>query len=150
MCVVTDPLLTSCGYCPWSILAANADDKDRKEETHRTRLHSDVAPDTDEMCARMLVEHADAKQIVLDSIVAVARVNGGQVDPNAVRELLPSDLRPPQVIGAVYRMLRSDAGLGGRHLVQIGEVVSKDRHGRNSGKPSPLYRLVDVEGAQTA
>jgi hypothetical protein len=146
---MTEELVTSCGYCPWSILAWSADDKARKEQTHRDRLHADVAPDTDEMCARMVGEHREARAMVLQSIRATAHANGGQVDPNVVRHLLPRDLNPPQIVGAVYRLMKMPQGLDGQRLVEDGEVISTDSHGRNTGKKVPRYRLVDIEERRT-
>jgi len=137
-------LYASCGYCTWGPQVWSEDEKERKEQAHRDRWHADVAPDTDEMCARMIDEHADARTLVVKAIEAVALLNGGQVDPNAVRDTLPRDLKPPQIIGAVYRMMRAPGGLDGRQLVEDGDVVSTDSHGRNTGKRVPRYRLVNA------
>ncbi|OXM73073.1 MULTISPECIES: hypothetical protein [Amycolatopsis] len=79
--------------------------------------------------------HEDDRAAVVRAILAAAAADGGRVDPNAVRKLIPDNVYP-RVIGATYLTL-AKKGL----LVVDGWTVSEDRAGRNTGKPCRLYRL---------
>lgn len=79
--------------------------------------------------------HDRDRAAVIGAIVSVARDSGGVVDPNAVRERL-AGLVFPRLVGAVYQSL-AKRGV----LVAEGWTISRDKVGRNSGKPCRRYRL---------
>lgn len=84
----------------------------------------------------------DADRAAVDAAVrAVARANGGMVDPGQVRRRLCDDNGNltvyPRVLSARYSALRR-AGV----IEPAGWTVSDDRHGRNAGRPARLYRWV--------
>lgn len=79
--------------------------------------------------------HDSDRAAVIGAILSVGRDDGGVVDPNEVRARLDTTVYP-RVVGAVYQSL-AKRGV----LVADGWVISKDRRGRNSGKPCRRYRL---------
>ena len=128
-CVVT-LTLRRCDGCPWE-----QDDPDgTKLAIHKQRRHTSTV---EAVTALITADpsHAEDVQTVIDAIEMVARDNDGQVDPNAVRRLLPAHVHP-QTIGAVYNQLTSRG-----RLERIGWTTNEDRAGRNYGKPLALYEL---------
>ncbi|GAA5119076.1 hypothetical protein [Haloechinothrix salitolerans] len=98
---------------------------------------SSVDSDTAELLALINGDplHDRDRAAVIGAILSVGRDNGGVVDPNDVRSRLGGSVYP-RVVGAVYQSL-AKRGV----LVGDGWVISKDRRGRNSGKPCRRYRL---------
>jgi hypothetical protein len=123
-------------FCKWEFMFPTLAAKEKGVAKHGERWHGDVSVDTDEVCEQMVVNHSDEAQLVVEAIVAVARVNHGKVDPNAVRELLPT-LEHPQVIGSVYRVMRNDG-----RLKPVEQGVNNDTKSGNAGKPQPIYEYV--------
>ena len=79
--------------------------------------------------------HADDRAEIERVILAVALEYDGHINPNIVRERLPSWVQP-QLVGPTYRALY----LAGE-IDSDGWTVSTDSRGRNSGKPARCYRL---------
>ena len=75
-----------------------------------------------------------------EAVVTAIRdsVTDGFVDPNVVRELIPTWVYP-RVVGAVYHSLAA-AGVIAPH----DWVISTDRRGKNSGRPARRYRWIGV------
>lgn len=80
--------------------------------------------------------HQADRAEVEGAIRFTAATHDGLVDPNQVRELLPSWVFP-RVIGPVYRGL-TQLGV----LEPDGWVINEDHKGRNSGRPARRYRLI--------
>ena len=148
-------MIAECGACQWGPPVWSEDEKERKELAHKKRWHPDLVeedpePTTDELCARMIGEYGDDADKVLEAIRAVAVVNNGRVDLNAVRELLPKGtLKVPQVRGSVVRVMKG-AGYKGWQLVEVGSNVNNDTRSGNAGKPQTVYALERIEGRRTA
>lgn len=80
--------------------------------------------------------HTRDREAILEAILTAARTHAGRVDPNQVRELIPSWVYP-RCVGAMYSRL----GRAG-YLVPDGWTTSTDVAGKNSGKPLRCWRLV--------
>lgn len=80
--------------------------------------------------------HADDRAEIERVILAVALEYDGHIDPNIVRRRLPAWVQP-QLVGPTYRALC----LAG-DIEPAGWTTSDDLRGRNSGKPSRIYRLM--------
>ena len=98
---------------------------------------------TDDDTASLLDLLADDGTVSVDAewdtyVAAIhqAADDAGIVRPNVLRPLLRGRVKPNRIGAMTHRAARS--GL----LVATGEwEVSDDREGRNSGKPSRIYRL---------
>jgi len=80
--------------------------------------------------------HADDRAEIERVILAVALEYDGHIDPNIVRRRLPAWVQP-QLVGPTYRAL-----CVAREIEPAGWTTSDDLRGRNSGKPSRIYRLM--------
>lgn len=131
-----NPILASCA-CGWELACSSRAEKERREAVHNQQRHT---PTTEAVTSLLTADpsHAADIQAVIDAIEMTAAANDGQVDPNAVRRLLPAWVQP-QVVGAVYNQLQAQ-----RRLERIGWTTNEDRRGRNAGKPLPLYQLRDA------
>lgn len=138
------PTLGRCAFCKWEFMFPTLVAKEKGQTKHAERWHGDISVDTDEVCEQMVATHSDEAQLVVEAIVACARVNGGRVDPNVVREMLPR-LEHPQVIGSVYRVMRNDG-----RLERLEPGVNNDTASGNAGKPQWVYRLVADDRSATA
>lgn len=78
--------------------------------------------------------HARERAAVVDAIREVALDNGGEVNPNLVRPLIPEWVGP-RVVSAVYGALSRR-----KVLVFARWGVNLDEDGGNNGKPARIYR----------
>lgn len=134
---------TDCGLCPWSQVFPDDATADRMLTGHRDRMHPDIVP-VDEVCDQLWEDHSSERDAVIWAIEYVAGQNGGRVDPNEVRTLIPPHVTP-QVVGSVYNVLRRR----GRLRLTGEKVPNLDRKGRNTNKDCSIYELV-AEGRMTA
>lgn len=81
-------------------------------------------------------DHAHHRAEVERAILAVGLEYDGHINPNQVRERLPSWVQP-QIIGPTYRALCLL-----REIEPAGWTTNTDTRGRNTGKPARCYRLV--------
>lgn len=105
----------------------------RDEAPTRQNVTLTVAAITSLMAADPV--HARDKQAVWDAIRTDAAAHSGEVDPNRVRERIPSWVYP-RMIPTVYRVLK-DAGV----LTHARWNLNTDGKGRNVGKPQHVYRF---------
>jgi len=122
--------------CQWSQWRDDPQAAQRIYEQHLARWHADAPPATDELCQRMVAEHAGEAETVVLAIETAWRMYG-RVDPNEVRPLIPPGITA-QVIPSVYNVLKRQG-----RLRPVEQGVSNDTHGRNVGKVTTIYRLVD-------
>lgn len=132
---LTARCLNATAPCTFEVICNSEQHKQRVEQTHMERRHAaDATPE--DVANDMWARHEDERALILKAIEATALVNGGQVDMNVVRQLIP-DVVTPQLIGAVVNVL-----IRQKRLERIGWTTNTDTRGRNVGKPLPLYALV--------
>lgn len=132
----------TCQWCPgFDALCASENHKAKVEAAHNERWHGVPAPDTDEICDKVYNTHAAERDQVIACIEAVAKVNNGQIDPNAVRGLLPAGIKP-QVVSATYNVLARQG-----RIERAGWTTNTDAAGRNQGKPLALWSMVKQKAA---
>ena len=137
--------LAHCHDCAWQVMSADPAQAREREDRHRYRRHDAPEPTTDEVCDSMWNRHDRQRAVIVQAIEAVALVNGGQVDMNAVRDTLASESVVPQLVGAVVNVLLRQG-----RLVEDGWTTNTDKRGRNAGRPSRLYRLVNNDRSVSA
>lgn len=95
----------------------------------------DAISETNAICELVYGDpvNAEARQAIIDAILADARTHGRQVDQNRVRASIPRWV-PPRLIGATYNAMRTR-----NLLVRDGWTTNLDAKGRNVGKPARLY-----------
>lgn len=82
--------------------------------------------------------HDRDRAAVIAAIMAAAAADGGRVDPNQVRKLIPDNVFH-KIVGPTYMALAR------KGVLEVdGWTVSEDRRGRNSGKPARCYRLISL------
>lgn len=103
------------------------------EDIHSGR----VDPDTEALCLLIAGDplHAADRAALIAAIFAAAAADGGHVDPNAVRKLVPASVYP-RIFGPTYLSL-TRKGI----LTFDSWTVNEDVAGGNSGKPARTYRL---------
>ena len=79
--------------------------------------------------------HANGRAEIERVIWGVACEYDGRIDPNVVRERIPSWVQP-QLVGPTYRAMT----LAG-DIEPAGWTTNSDLKGRNSGKPLRTYRV---------
>jgi len=127
--------------CNWSQWRDNPQAAQRIYEQHVARWHADAPPATDDLCTQLVAEHAGETEVIIAAFETAQRMYG-RVDPNEVRGLIPPGITP-QLVGATYNVLKRQG-----RLRPVEQGVSTDTHGRNVGKPTTVYQL--VEQARTA
>jgi hypothetical protein len=119
----------------FEVVCQSEQHKERVEQAHMNR-HHDASVPTESVTDDMWSRHADERALIVKAIEATAFVNGGKVDMNVVRQLIP-EVVTPQLVGAVVNVLLRQG-----RLERVGWTTNQDRRGRNVGKPAPLYALV--------
>ena len=127
--------LNTAAPCEFEVVCQSEQHKDRVEQAHMSRYHDALAA-TEDVTDEMWTRHADERALIIKAIEATALVNGGKVDMNVVRQIIP-DVVTPQLVGAVVNVLLRQG-----RLERVGWTTNQDRRGRNQGKPAPLYALV--------
>lgn len=138
---MTDPILAVCRAvepCAFEVLAQSEAHRERVEAAHLERRHGYAPPSSDDMAQQMADEHPADIKLVVQAIEGVALLNGGRVDPNAVRDSLASQPVLAQCVGPAYSLLKKQG-----RLIDDGMVKSTDKKGRNEGRLVPAYRLVE-------
>jgi len=127
--------LNTTAPCNFETVCNSEQHRDRVQQSHMERQHA-AAPAADDISDDMWSRHVDDRALIVKAIEATALVNGGKVDMNVVRQIIP-DAVTPQLVGAVVNVLLRQG-----RLERIGWTTNQDRKGRNVGKPAPLYCLV--------
>jgi hypothetical protein len=133
--MLTKPRLTSCAYCEWELAVATDAEKQRRETAHAAVCRYAPHPSVEAVTGLVAEDPSHAADVaeIVAAIELDASANSGEVNPNRVRQLLPSHVLP-QAIGAVYSTLLRQG-----RLSEIGWTTNNDRRGRNDGKPIRLY-----------
>lgn len=136
-----DPPIATCELCPgWEVPCASDAERERREALHNEAKHAELV--TEDTWQRMVDDHPDEHAMVVRAIEADAAAHGGTVNPNRVRELIPTGVTP-QVIGPTYSLLKKQG-----RLLPVADAISTDRRGRNVGKRVTIYHLLDLAGQQ--
>lgn len=85
--------------------------------------------------------HAADRAAIVSAVLAAAAADGGRVDPNRVRKLIPDSVYP-RIIGSTYQGLVKQGV-----LAFTGWTISEDSAGNNVGKPARVYHLQDLQKA---